>query len=269
MSAFETLLLDAAEGPVATLTLSRPDRLNALSPRMVEELLLALEAVRRAGPRVLVLTGAGRAFCAGADLVDQRFDLERPGEHIGAMMKERYNPMVEALATLPCPTIAAVNGVAAGGGASLALLADLVVAARSATFVQVFGPQLGLVPDLGSTWTVPRLVGRARALGLMLLGDRLDAATAAQWGLIWAMVEDDQLQPTVAALAARLAAGPTPALAEIRRLVDASPGHALAEQLELEREVQVRLGDRPELQEGVRAFREKRRPRFHRPPGGG
>jgi len=248
--------------PVVRLTLDRPQRLNALSLQLVDELRAAFQALQGASPRAVILTGAGRAFCAGADLLDAQFEGPGLGDRIAALMQERYHPMIEALVALPCPLIAAVNGVAAGGGASLALLADLVVAARSATFVQVFTPQLGLVPDLGSTWSLPRLVGRARARGLAMLGDRLDAATAEAWGLIWKAVDDDRLEATVSELAARLAAGPTSAFRELKLALDGSLEHPLREQLEVERQAQRRLGDQPHLEEAVRAFREKRPPRF-------
>jgi 2-(1,2-epoxy-1,2-dihydrophenyl)acetyl-CoA isomerase len=257
-----TVLVEGLGQPVARITLNRPERLNALSLEMVDELRAACEAVSRAGPRVVVLTGAGRAFCAGADLQNPFFEGENLGEGVSTAMLERYHPMVEALAALPCPTIAAVNGVAAGGGASLALLCDLVVSARSATFIQVFGPQLGLVPDLSATYTLPRLVGRARARGLALLGDRLDATTAEAWGLIWKAVDDGQLEAEVSALAARLAAGPTGAFQAIKRALDVSPGNTLTEQLEVERQEQRTLAAHPNLREAVMAFREKRKPCF-------
>lgn len=256
------VLVDGLGGPVVRVTLNRPERLNALNLALVDGLLAACEALARASPRVVILAGAGRAFCAGADLLDSQLDAEDPGERVSTLMRDRYNPLVEALAGLPCPTIAAVHGVAAGGGASLALLADLVVAARSASFVQVFAPQLGLVPDLGSTWSLPRLVGSARARGLALLGDRLDATTAAAWGLIWRVVEDGQLEAEVSALAARLAAGPTEAFRATRAALASSLGHSLTEQLEVERQAQARLAAHPNLKEAVSAFREKRPPRF-------
>ena len=262
MSPYETLLVENTAEDVVTITLNRPQRLNALTLTMVRELRAVFEQLTRTKPRALILTGAGRAFCAGADLVDNELSGAQAGERIAASMAADYNPMVQAFRAIPCPSIAAVNGVAAGGGASLALLADLVVAARSATFIQVFGPQLGLVPDLGATWLLPRLVGQARARGLALLGDRLDAQTAAEWGLIWRAVDDAELVSVALALATRLADGPTSAFREIREALDVSLGHSLQQQLAHELEAQRRLGNQPQLEEAVRAFREKRKPRF-------
>ena len=248
--------------PVVRLTLDRPQRLNALSLQLVDELRAAFQALQGASPRAVILTGAGRAFCAGADLLDAQFEGPGLGDRIAALMQERYHPMIEALVALPCPLIAAVNGVAAGGGASLALLADLVVAARSATFVQVFTPQLGLVPDLGSTWSLPRLVGRARARGLAMLGDRLDAATAEAWGLIWKAVDDSALLAEAKALAARLASQSPAALAAIKRAIHAATTRTLDEALDHERDAQRSLGFGDDFAEGVAAFLEKRAAKF-------
>lgn len=261
--AYDTILVDRRDDGVVTVTMNRPDRLNALNDRMVEELRDAFTGFARSMPRVLVLTGAGRGFCAGADLLASTFEGEGDrGESVAASMKARFNPMVEALHAVPCPKIAAVNGVAAGGGASLALLCDLVVAVRSASFIQVFGPKLGLVPDLGGTWVLPRLVGRQRARGLALLGDRIDAETAAQWGLIWQAVADDALAATVAGLADRLKAGPTRAFHQIGIELDAALDNDLPAQLERERQAQRKLAGTADFAEALKAFAHKRPPRF-------
>jgi 2-(1,2-epoxy-1,2-dihydrophenyl)acetyl-CoA isomerase len=261
--AYDTILVDVSDDGVVTVTMNRPDRLNALNPQMVEELGEAFTGFARSLPRVMVLTGAGRGFCAGADLLASTFDGEgQRGDSVAASMKARFNPMVEALHNVPCPKIAAVNGVAAGGGASLALLCDLVVAARSASFIQVFGPKLGLVPDLGGTWLLPRLAGRARARGMALLGDKIDAATAAEWGMIWQAVADDQLAATVAGLADRLKTGPTRAFHQIGIELDAALDQDLPGQLERERQAQRQLANTADFEEALKAFAEKRPPRF-------
>src|SRR6202453_4426541 len=209
---FDTLLFERRDG-VAHVTLNRPDRLNALNRGMLTDLSAAAAAID-ADPniRAVVLTAAARAFCSGADLMgdDLLGDRQRSrGENIGAGLREYFNPMVNAWYQLRVPVVVAVNGVAAGAGVSLALLGDIVLAARSATFVQLFAPRLGLMPDLGSTFHVPRLVGVARAKGLALLGDALPAADAERWGLIWRCVEDAELMPQAESLVRRIADGPT------------------------------------------------------------
>ncbi len=261
--AYGTILVDHRDDGLDTVTMNRPDRLNALNDQMVEELREAFAGFARSMPRVMILTGAGRGFCAGADLLASTFDGEGArGETVAASMKARFNPMVEALYGVPCPKIAAVNGVAAGGGASLALLCDLVVAAKSASFIQVFGPKLGLVPDLGGTWALPRLAGRARARGMALLGDKIDAETAADWGMIWQAVADEALAATVAGLADRLKAGPTRAFHQIGIELDAALDQDLPGQLERERQAQRTLANTADFDEALKAFAEKRPPRF-------
>jgi 2-(1,2-epoxy-1,2-dihydrophenyl)acetyl-CoA isomerase len=221
----------------------------------------ALGRVRAEGARVLVLTGAGRGFCAGQDLGDRAVSPGGAGADLGESIEKTYAPLVLALRGLPMPVIAAVNGVAAGAGANIALACDLVIAARSASFVQAFC-RLGLVPDSGGTWLLPRLVGNARALGLALLGDKLAAGQAAEWGLIWRCVDDAELTPTVDALAAHLAAAPTLGLARTKEAIYGAWSRPLAEQLDVERDLQRALGGSRDYQEGVAAFLGKRTPRF-------
>ncbi len=258
--AFETILF-ALEDGVARVTLNRPDKLNAFNVTMHAELRRALQDTRDGGARVLILTGAGRAFSAGQDLGDRTVVAGGAPLDLGASIESTYNPLIRALRDLPCPVIAAVNGVAAGAGANVALACDLVIAARSASFFQSFC-QLGLVPDSGGTWTLPRLVGSARALGLALLGERLAAEQAAAWGLIWRCVQDAELAPTVEQLARRLAAAPTRGLARTKEAIHAAWQRTLSEQLDVERDMQRELGASEDFREGVAAFFEKRAPRF-------
>lgn len=260
---FQALQVDRSATGVMTVRMNRPDRLNALDRVMVAELHQVFAEAAAAPPRALVLTGAGRGFCAGADLLDWPFDASADrGRAVAESMQQHFNPMVAAYYDLACPKIAAVNGVAAGGGANLALLADIVVAGHSASFVQVFGPRLGLAPDLGGTWLLPRLVGRARALGLALLGDKLDARAAAEWGLIWRAVPDAELMTVVSALAEQLAKGPRQAFAAITKAIDGGLDRDLPAQLDVERELQGRLAGHPDFGEAVAAFAAKREPRF-------
>jgi 2-(1,2-epoxy-1,2-dihydrophenyl)acetyl-CoA isomerase len=262
---FATLLFERRER-IAHVTLNRPDRLNALSLQLVEDLSGAAAAID-ADPqiRAVLLTGAGRAFCSGADLMRDDFLEASPGslgENIGASMRRHFNPMVSAWCGLSVPLVVAVNGVAAGAGMSLALAGDIVLAARSATFLQLFAPKLGLMPDLGSTFHLPRLIGTARAKALTLLGDALSAADAVQWGLIWACVDDEALLDQASALTRRLADGPTQAFQQIKRTFNRQPAPTLADQLELEAAAQSELADTRDFAEGVLAFRSKRAPRF-------
>jgi len=262
---FDTLLFDRRDS-IAHIMLNRPDRLNALNRALVTDLTAAAAAVAAdPGIRAVVLTAAGRAFCSGADLMGDDLlgnQQRRPGEAIGAGLREYFNPMVEAWHRLRVPVVVAVNGVAAGAGVSLALVGDIVLAARSASFLQLFAPKLGLMPDLGSTFHLPRLVGTARAKGLALLGDALSAADAASWGLIWACVDDGALAEQAEALARRLAAGPTQAFQRIKAVFNVEPTRTLAEQLVLEAAAQSELGDTEDFMEGVQAFRTKRAPVF-------
>ena len=255
-----TILYAVSDG-IARLTLNRPERLNSFNGQMHAEVRNALGRVAGDGARVLVLTGAGRGFCAGQDLGDRQVAPGGARADLGESIERNYKPLVLALRNLPVPTIAAVNGVAAGAGASLALACDLVIAAKSASFIQSFG-KLGLVPDSGATWFLPRLVGTARALGLAMLGDRLPAAEAAAWGLIWRCVEDAEFAATVDALAGQLASAPTRGLVRTREAMQAGSMNTLAEQLDLERDFQRELGYTDDYAEGVAAFAGKRAPRF-------
>jgi 2-(1,2-epoxy-1,2-dihydrophenyl)acetyl-CoA isomerase len=262
---YETILVATADA-VTTITLNRPQGLNALNKHLIDELRAAIRHLGKDdGTRAIVLTGAGRGFCSGADLANAGFNdgvARSVGEGVSHSMEIGYNPLVREIAQCPKPIVAAVNGIAAGGGVGLALSADIVVAAKSAYFVQVFGPRLGLVPDMGCTWYLPRLVGRARARGLALLGDRLGAEQAAHWGLIWAAFEDGELMARAGEIATRLAKGPPKAFAQIKHALDIAPDNTLDEQLEIERRIQGVLGDTEDFREGVTAFLTKRDPQF-------
>ena len=255
------ILHSCADG-IARVTLNRPDRLNSFTAKMHEELRDALGMVRAdASARVLLLTGAGRGFCAGQDLSDRAV---APGDapvDLGASIEANYRPLVLALRSLPMPVVCAVNGVAAGAGANIALACDIVVAARSASFIQAFC-KIGLIPDSGGTFFLPRLVGTARAMGLAMLGDKLSAQQAADWGLIWKCVDDAELTPTVDALLAQLAQAPTKGLVATRRALHAASGATLEAQLDLERDLQRELGFSADYREGVGAFLAKRPPQF-------
>jgi 2-(1,2-epoxy-1,2-dihydrophenyl)acetyl-CoA isomerase len=248
----------ANEGGIARLTLSRPDRLNSFTVEMHEEVADALTKLD--GVRVLVLTGAGRGFCAGQDLGDRAV---APGQAVdlGESVEQRYNPLIRTLTGLPFPVIARVNGVAAGAGANIALACDVVIAAKSAKFIQSFA-SIGLIPDSGGTWVLPRLVGQARALGLALTAEPLPADKAAEWGLIWKAVDDEALDEEVDALAARFATAPTRGLARIKKMIRESWGHSLDEELGLQRDAMRELGFSDDYREGVAAFMEKRKPSF-------
>jgi len=254
---YETLLF-SLEGGVARLTLNRPDRLNSFTVTMHEEVADAL--ARLEGARVLVLTGAGRGFCAGQDLGDRAV---APGKSVdlGDSVESYYNPLIRRLTSLPFPVIARVNGVAAGAGANIALACDIVVAAKSAKFIQSFAA-IGLIPDSGGTWVLPRLVGQARALGLALTAEPLPAEKAAEWGLIWKAVDDEALDSEVDALAERFAGAPTLGLARIKKMIRESWGHGLDEELDLQRDAMRELGFTSDYREGVSAFMEKRKPIF-------
>jgi len=257
-----SVLFELSEG-VARLTLNRPARLNALTVDMLADL---HEKVRhftdqKSDARVLVVTGAGRGFCAGQDLNARVVPAGGAPTDLGESIELYYGPLVRALRAVPMPVIAAVNGVAAGAGANIALACDLVVAARSASFVQSF-VKVGLIPDSGGTWTLPRLVGPARAMGLALLGDKLPADQAAQWGLIWRCVDDADLGPCVNALARQLVAGPPRGLARTKQALYESWGRTLDQQLQIERDYQRELGFSSDYAEGVAAFLAKRLPRF-------
>ncbi|HWG30532.1 MAG TPA: 2-(1,2-epoxy-1,2-dihydrophenyl)acetyl-CoA isomerase PaaG [Steroidobacteraceae bacterium] len=247
---------------VARLTLSRPERLNSFNVTMHTEVRSVLaELAAGPGARVLVITGAGRGFCAGQDLGERAVAPGGQSADLGESIEKYYKPLVLALRQLPMPVIAAVNGVAAGAGVNIALACDLVIAARSATFVQAFS-RLGLVPDSGGTWFLPRLVGNARALGLALLGEKLPAQTAAEWGLIWKCVEDAELSGFVDTLATQLAEAATLGFARTKQAIYDGWGRTLEQQLDVERDYQRELGRTADYAEGVAAFAQKRPPRF-------
>ena len=243
---------------VAVLTLNRPQALNAFTNPLLDELEDALGRLEQEKlARTLVLTGAGRAFSSGADLEEMN-GIPPETRDMGARLEARFNPMLERFRSFPMPIVAAVNGVAAGGGLGFALAADVVIAARSAFFLCPFS-KIGLVPDVGATWNLPRLVGKARATGMMLLGERIPAEKAESWGLIWQAVDDDKLMETALGIAQSLAAGPTFALAKTRQAIAAGLESDLAESLALERRNQALCGRTSDHLEGVAAFREKRK----------
>jgi len=258
---YESILFTIDAG-IARLTLNRPDRLNSFNDAMHAEVRDALARVKAdASVRVLLLTGAGRGFCAGQDLGDRAVAPGGEPVDLGASIERNYKPLVLGLRALPLPVVCAVNGVAAGAGANLALACDLVVAAKSASFIQAFC-KIGLIPDSGGTYLLPRLVGTARALGLSMLGDKLPAEQAAQWGLIWQCVDDAELPAVTDKLLATLAQLSTRGLAAIKEALQASAGNSLAAQLDLERDLQRALGFGADYREGVAAFAAKRLPRF-------
>ena len=254
----DTILFDHADG-IARITLNRPDRLNSFTRQMHAELARALDAAAEA--RVIVLTGAGRGFCAGQDLNDRAVSADSGPTDLGATVEASWNPLIRRLATMPQPVIARVNGVAAGAGANIVLACDLVVAAKSAKFIQSFSA-LGLIPDSGGSWHLPRLVGQQRALGLALTGEPLPAAQAAEWGLIWKCVDDDLLDSEVDALAVRLASLPPLGLAAIKSIIRTTGTRTLDQELDLQRDEMRRLGFTADYREGVAAFLEKRKAVF-------
>ena len=243
---------------IARITLNRPDKLNSFNVAMHMELRDALDNV--GDVRVVILTGEGRGFCAGQDLNERAVASDHPVD-LGVTVETCWNPLIRRLTELHPPIIARVNGVAAGAGANIALACDLVVAAKSAKFIQSFSA-IGLVPDSGGTWILPRLVGQARALGLALTGDPLPAETAAEWGLIWKAVDDEALDSEVDSLASKLAALPPLGLAEIKKMIRSTWSRTLDQELNEERNEMRRLGFTADYREGVAAFLEKRAPRF-------
>jgi len=255
-------ILYAVDGGVARLTLNRPDRLNSFNDAMHAEVRDALSRVKAsAGLRVLLLTGAGRGFCAGQDLGDRAVAPGAEPMDLGASIERNYKPLVLSLRALPLPVVCAVNGVAAGAGANIALACDMVVAAKSASFIQAFS-KIGLVPDSGGTYFLPRLVGSARAIGLAMLGDKLSAEQAAAWGLIWKCVDDVEFPASVEALVQQLSSAATRGLAATKQAIYAAGGNTLEAQLDLERDAQRVLGLSADYREGVSAFAAKRPPRF-------
>lgn len=258
---FENILLDVAEG-VATITLNRPDKLNAFTSAMHKDLRAAVASVK-ANPsvRALLITGAGRGFCAGQDLSEDVMSVTAADVDVSATLERNYNPMVKTLRSLPVPVICAVNGVAAGAGANFALAADIVIAARSASFIQAFS-KIGLIPDCGGTYFLPRLIGTARAMAAAMLAEKVSAERAEQWGLIWKCVDDAHLMSEARALARQLAAQATRALALTKEAIYASASNDLAAQLDLERDLQRVAGTTHDFREGVAAFNQKRPAKF-------
>jgi len=253
----EPLVLIETAGAVRKLTLNRPAALNSFTSAMHRELRAALDAAADdAAVRCLVITGAGRGFCAGQDLNDPEV-----GTNVGQVVERIYKPLALRIASMPVPVIAMVNGVAAGAGANFALGCDLVIAARSASFIQAFS-KIGLIPDCGGTWLLPRLVGRAKAIGLAMTGDKLSAEAAERMGLIWSVVDDAALNEQTMALAGKLAAMPVKALAATRRTIDEAIMVDYASALSLEARVQNDMGAQPDFREGVAAFLEKRAAKF-------
>lgn len=260
--AFENITFAAQKG-VARLTLNRPDKLNSFTETMHAEVRDALDQIQQdASIRVLVITGAGRGFCAGQDLADPPVAIiDGKAPDMGNVVERNYKALIMRLANLRVPTIAAINGIAAGAGVSIALACDLVVAAKSASFLQAFS-KIGLIPDTGGTWFLPQRVGMARAMGLAMLADKLPAEKAEAWGLIWRCVDDAELNATVDGLAAQLAVMPTKALVRIRQAMQAAPTHSLEQQLSMEAGFMRELGWCHDYAEGVAAFMEKRAPNF-------
>src|SRR5688500_18027168 len=254
---FDHSRLEQSPPAVATITLARPDSLNALNAAMVDELRAAVESLSESGARCLLIAGEGRGFSSGADLASGG---GLPAD-AGLALEKHFNPLVEALFALPVPVVAAVNGPAAGAGCSLALAADFVVASRSAYFLQAF-VNVGLIPDAGATWLLPQLAGRARAMEMMMLGERIPAEQAFEWGMIARLVEDDELAAEAVALATRLAQGPTVALGLIRKLARNASQLPLGEALAAERLGQRRAGETEDFKAAVFAFLQKRQPRF-------
>lgn len=264
----EPAILYEVDDGIATITLNDGGRMNPLGDEVIQGL---VDVVGRVNDdrqvRAVILTGSGRGFCVGADLAHYRELIDQPdpnqslGEYVGGLMA-RMNPVLQALKELPVPVVCAINGVAAGGGVGLALAGDLVVAARSSYFYLPFFPALGAVPDMGATWTLPRAIGPARALGIALTGEKLPATKAHEWGMIWACVDDDQLEAEALRLARQLAVMPSHSIQEARAIFAAAETNTLAQQLELERARQMERVDGESFAEGVRAFAERRAPNF-------
>lgn len=258
---FQAILFDISGG-AARLTLNRPDKLNSFNVQMHREVQEALSHVQKEkSVRVLLLTGAGRGFCAGQDLSESSVAPGANAPDLGEAIDKYYGPLVRTLRSLPLPVVCAVNGVAAGAGANLALACDIVLAAKSASFIEPFC-KLGLVPDTGGTYFLPRLVGSARAMGLAMIGEKLSAEQAAAWGLIWRCVEDAELREATDKIVAQFATAPTTGLARTKQAIHASSGNTLDQQIDLERDFMRALGRTHDYKEGVAAFMEKRTPHF-------
>lgn len=260
-----TAILFEQTGSVATITLNRPEKLNCFTQRMIAEIRHALDMVAdpAKGVRCLMITGAGRGFCSGQDLAESVASGSRDGAmpDLGEVVEKSYTPMIKAIRELEMPVLGAINGIAAGAGTGFALACDIVVAARSASFLLPFA-KIGLAADGGATWTLPRLVGHARALAMTMLGDAVPAAQAEQWGMIWKVVDDVDLMPMARQMAAFLASQPTRALALSKRLLQASMSNTLDVQLDMEGKIQTLAGRTEDFREGVAAFLQKRPAKF-------
>ena len=257
----DSILVSDSDG-LRTVTLNRPDRLNAFTTEMLNRFNAVLEeSAQDDSVRAVLITGAGRGFCAGQDLNDRSVAPGGTAPDLGESLENRYNPAVRAMRSMPKPVVVAVNGVAAGAGANLALAGDLVYAARSAKFIQSFA-RIGLIPDSGGTYMLPRKVGAARAMGLAMLGEPLAAEQAADWGLIWEVVDDERLAEVTSGIGHRLAAGPTAGLAKTKMALNLSMNNSLDEQLDLERDLQQAAGKSQDYAAGVAAFLDKRAPEF-------
>lgn len=257
MTGFQHIRLERWPAAVAAITLNRPDSLNALNAAMLDELRAAVEGLPGSGARCLLLTGAGRGFSSGADLASGG----GLPDDVGAALEAHFNPLIEAIFALPLPVVAAVRGPCAGAGCSLALAADIVIASDTAYFLQAF-INIGLIPDAGATWLLPRLAGRARAMEMMMLGERISARKAADWGLISRVVDDADLDAEAAALATRLASGPTIAYGLLRRLARDAEQMTLTDAVAAERHAQTRAGRSEDFKAGVVAFIQKQKPTF-------
>lgn len=258
---FETISYDVTDN-VAKLVLNRPDKLNSFTTQMHQEVREAFKLIKKDNSiRCLLITGNGRGFCAGQDLSDRDVDPDAEVPDLGESIDKNYNPLLRSIVNMEMPVICAVNGVAAGAGANIAFACDIVLAAKSASFIQAFC-KIGLVPDSGGTWTLPRLVGRTRAMALAMLGDKVPAEKAEQWGMIWKCYEDDELQAEAEKLAVYLATQPTKGLSYIKRAINESSTNTFDEQLDLERDLQRLAGRTDDYREGVNAFMNKRSPEF-------
>ena len=258
---FNAILLDISGG-IATITLNRPDKLNSFTSEMHADLKQAMQIIQADhSVRVLMITGAGRGFCAGQDLSERMMGTGEQPADVGSSLEKNYNPLLKQLRALPYPVICAVNGVAAGAGCNLVLACDIVIAAKSASFIQVFS-RIGLIPDAGGTYTLPRLVGTARAMAAAMLAEKIGAEQAQQWGMIWKCVDDDRLMDEANALAQQLAGQATKALGLTKRAIYASANNTFEQQLDLERDLQREAANSDDFREGVTAFKEKRPAKF-------
>ncbi|PTV44763.1 2-(1,2-epoxy-1,2-dihydrophenyl)acetyl-CoA isomerase PaaG [Acinetobacter pittii] len=258
---YQNIIAEEKNG-VGYLTFNRPKALNSFNVDMHREVAEVLNLwTKNPDVRCVVISGEGRGFCAGQDLGDRVVDPNADAPDLGYSIETYYNPLIKTIVNMPKPVICAVNGVAAGAGANIALACDLVIAAKSANFVQAFC-RLGLVPDSAGTWFLPRAVGHARAMGLTLLGDKLPAETAKEWGMIWDVVEDAELKTKVTELAERLAKQPTLGLSLIKKAIHQSSNNTFDEQVLLERDLQRIAGRSEDYREGVQAFMNKREPNF-------